>query len=80
LVIHFDEYDELMTVRSRVSGNTPMIGVVLGFAAQRQIGDIQRVTDKIAETVQALIPGAMVTVTSIANRRRVRRRRLPRRG
>jgi divalent metal cation (Fe/Co/Zn/Cd) transporter len=66
LISHFDAYDDLVAVRSRVSGNTPLVEVVLGFAGHRQIGEIQLVVDKVKHDVQGLIGGAVVTVTPIA--------------
>jgi divalent metal cation (Fe/Co/Zn/Cd) transporter len=62
LVDYFDDYDELATVRSRLSGNTPLVEIVLGFDATRQIGEIQHVVDKISGTIRTLIPGSRVTV------------------
>lgn len=67
LVSHFDDYDDLVTVRSRMSGNTPLVEVTLGFAAHRQIGEIQIIVDKVTRNVQELISGAVVTVTPIAS-------------
>ncbi len=65
LISHFDEYDDLVAVRSRVSGNTPLVEVVLGFTADRRIGEIQLVVDKVTRSVQALIPSSVVTVTPV---------------
>ena len=56
-----------VAVRSRVSGNTPLGEVTLGFAAHRPIGEIQIVVDKVARNVQELVIGAVVTVTPIAS-------------
>jgi divalent metal cation (Fe/Co/Zn/Cd) transporter len=66
LVQHFALYDDLVAVRSRLSGNTPVIEVVLGFAADRRIGEIQQVVDEITRTVQGLIPESRITVTPVA--------------
>lgn len=65
LVRHFDRYDALVSVRSRVSGNLPCVDVVLGFAAERRMDEVQGVTDEVAGEVRALIPGAEVTVTPV---------------
>lgn len=65
LVRHFDRYDALVSVRSRLSGNMPCVDVVLGFAPERRMDDVQGVTDQVAGEVQALIPGAQVTVTPV---------------
>jgi divalent metal cation (Fe/Co/Zn/Cd) transporter len=63
---NFEAYDDLVAVRSRISGSTPMVEVVLGFAPQRQIGEIQGVADTVAREVEELLPGSVVTVTPVA--------------
>lgn len=65
---HFENYDELQTVRSRMSGNMAVVEVVLGFAPTRQMGDVQSVTDRVAEDVGSLIPGASVSIIPVATR------------
>jgi divalent metal cation (Fe/Co/Zn/Cd) transporter len=66
LVSFFEDYDDLITVRSRVSGNTPLVEIILGFAEHRQIGEIQRVIDKIGHAIRELIPASTVTVIPVA--------------
>lgn len=68
LASHFEAYDDLVSVRSRISGNIPLIDVVLGFAGHRQIAEIQRVVDKVATEVRDLIPTSLVTVMPVAFR------------
>lgn len=65
LVHHFDRYDALISVRSRLSGNLPYVDVVLGFGGARRMDDVQGVADEVAGEVRALIPGAEVTVTPV---------------
>jgi len=67
LVQHFEGYDELLAVRSRLSGNTALVEVVLGFQPQRLIGDIQLVVDHVAKDVGDLIPGAFVSIIPVAS-------------
>lgn len=67
LVQHFEGYDELLAVRSRLSGNTALVEVVLGFQPQRLIGDIQVVVDHVAKDVGDLIPGAFVSIIPVAS-------------
>lgn len=62
LVTHFDVYDTLASVRSRLSGNTPYIDIELGFAAGRTMADIQAAVDRVAGEITRLLPGASVTV------------------
>ncbi len=66
LVDYFDDYDELSTVRSRLSGTTTLVEIVLGFDASWQIGEVQIVVNKISGTIRTLIPGSRVTVIPVA--------------
>lgn len=66
LITHFDDYDALVSVRSRVSGNTPLVEIVLGMAPGRTMGDVQASVDRIAADIRDLIPGAEVTVVPVA--------------
>jgi divalent metal cation (Fe/Co/Zn/Cd) transporter len=66
LAQHFDGYDELQSVRSRLSGNMALVEVVLGFEPQRPIGEIQIVIDRVAKDVGDLIPGALVSIIPVA--------------
>lgn len=68
LIAHFEEYDELVSVRSRVSGNTPMVEIVLGMAHDRTMADVQASVDRIADGIRELIPGAEVAVIPVAAR------------
>lgn len=62
LVSHFEAYDSLIAVRSRLSGNTPYVEIELGFSPERSMGDVQSVADRVRAEVTALIPGAVVMV------------------
>ncbi|MEW6257886.1 MAG: cation transporter [Pseudomonadota bacterium] len=62
LATHFDAYDRLIAVRSRLSGNTPHVQIELGFRAERTMWDVQGVMDRVAADVASLIPGAVVAV------------------
>ncbi|MEP9379582.1 cation transporter [Aquabacter sp. CN5-332] len=66
LTTHFEAYDSFLAVRSRLSGNTPYVEIELGFAAARTMGEVQGVADRVRREVAALIPGAVVTVTPVA--------------
>ncbi|HTU55926.1 MAG TPA: cation transporter [Acetobacteraceae bacterium] len=70
LASHFEDYDGLVAVRSRISGKTPLVEVVLGFIEDRKMGEIQRVVDNVASEVREHIPGALVTVVPTAWRPR----------
>lgn len=62
LAAHFEAYDSLFAVRSRLSGNTPHVEIELGFGPERTMADVQAVADAVKGAVVALIPGAVVTV------------------
>jgi divalent metal cation (Fe/Co/Zn/Cd) transporter len=66
LAVHFMDYDALLGVKSRIAGKQAQVDVALGFARERQIGEIQRVTDAVAAEIGALIPGSVVTITPVA--------------
>jgi hypothetical protein len=42
---HFHAYESLVSVLSRLVGNTPLVEVSLGFAAGRISGEVQGVVD-----------------------------------
>ena len=66
LASHFEAYDELVAVRSRLSGNTPIVEIVLGFAPHRTVGDVQRVVDRVSADVRELIGGSVVVIVPVA--------------
>ena len=66
LARHFDEYEALLGVKSRIAGKQAIIDITLGFDATRAIGEIQHVADAIGGELRALIPDALVTVTPVA--------------
>ncbi|SHI80192.1 Divalent metal cation (Fe/Co/Zn/Cd) transporter [Roseomonas rosea] len=66
LATHFTGYDAMLGVKSRIAGNLAIIDIALGFEPGRRIGEIQAVTDAVSAELQALSPGALVTVTPVA--------------
>ncbi len=66
LVNHFDDYDELHAVRSRLSGNTAFVEIELGFQGARSLAEVQVAVDRVRAEIERLIPGAGVTVTPVA--------------
>lgn len=66
LARHFDAYDDLVAVRSRLSGRTPIIEITLGFAGRREMAEVQQVVGRLSAEVEALIPGARVLVIPVA--------------
>jgi divalent metal cation (Fe/Co/Zn/Cd) transporter len=66
LARHFDRFDALGVVRSRIIGRDPSVEIGLGFDPGRRMAEVQAVADLIAEEVRGLIPGARVTVIPYA--------------
>jgi ferrous-iron efflux pump FieF len=62
LAEHFDEYDNLIRVRSRRTGTAVLIELELGFVASMTIGAIQPVIDALRGGIEADIPNARATV------------------
>jgi ferrous-iron efflux pump FieF len=62
LVDHFDDFDELINVRTRTEGNQAWIEIELGFAPARKIEDVTSAADRVTARVCGLIPGAKVFV------------------
>lgn len=58
----FDEYTSLDSVRSRYSGQNVFIEIFLGFAPQRPLAEVQKITDAIKRNLEADIPHAEVLV------------------
>jgi cation diffusion facilitator family transporter len=66
LVRHFHDYDDLLFVRTRRSGNTMFVEIGLGYEAHRTIGDVDRINQAISQDLTSLIPGAAVTILASA--------------
>ena len=66
LINHFEHYDELVAVRSRLSGNVPIVEIVLGFTGNRRMAEIQQVVDRVAAEMRELMPGAIVLAVPVA--------------
>jgi len=62
LVDQFDDFDELINVRTRTEGDQAWIEIELGFAPTRNVEDVTSAADRVAARVCVLIPGAKVFV------------------
>ena len=58
----FDEYTQILGVRSRRSGGIVFVEIILEFEAGRQIGDIQRVIDRMQQSLEAKIQNSRITI------------------
>jgi divalent metal cation (Fe/Co/Zn/Cd) transporter len=62
LAEHFDDFDELVAVRSRTEGHNAWIEVELGFAPGRRVADATSASERVAAHIRRLVPGARVVV------------------
>jgi ferrous-iron efflux pump FieF len=58
----FDEYTQILGVRSRRSGGIVFVEIILEFEADRPIGDIQRVIDRMQQSLEAKIQNSRITI------------------
>lgn len=69
LAAHFEGYDDLIAVRSRLSGKTAFVEVVLGFDPKLTIGEVQSWADRMTADIGELIPEASVAIIPTASGR-----------
>lgn len=62
LAAFFDEYEQLIGVRTRKSGSVAHVEITVGFAPTRTIADVGAVTEGLRRALQAAIPDADVVV------------------
>jgi divalent metal cation (Fe/Co/Zn/Cd) transporter len=58
----FDEYTQVLGIRSRKSGGTIFIEIVLEFENSRTIGDIQAVTDRMQRSLEGKVGNSRITI------------------
>ena len=58
----FDEYTQILGVRSRRSGGMVFVEIILEFEADRPIGDIQRVIDRMQQSLEGKIQNSRITI------------------
>lgn len=62
LAASFEDYDELLAVRTRTQGSDAWIEIEVGFAPSRSIGEVHRLAREMAAKIRQVIPGAHVLV------------------
>jgi cation diffusion facilitator family transporter len=62
LAATFDSYDELLAVRTRTQGSDAWIEIEIGFAPDRQMGEVHALSQQITSRIQNLIKGAHILV------------------
>lgn len=58
----FDEYTQVLGIRSRKSGGTIFIEIVLEFESGRTLGDIQAVIDRMQRSLEGKISNSRITI------------------
>jgi cation diffusion facilitator family transporter len=66
LIRHFEAFDRIHHVRTRKSGIIKFVEIGLGFHEQRRIGECDFVNQAVRRDLEAVIPGAKVTVVATA--------------
>jgi ferrous-iron efflux pump FieF len=66
LIHHFEAFDLIHYVLTRRSGIKMFVEIGLGFHAERRMGDVDVVNQVVRRDVEAVIPGAKVTVVATA--------------
>lgn len=64
----FEEYHEFYGVRSRRSGSNIYIDIFIGFDANRRMGDVQDVSDRLKRSLEKQIPGSIVSIVPTSER------------
>lgn len=58
----FDDYDELISVRTRRSGNVVHVEITLGFAPDKTIGELRGIVAQIQNHLQQTIPNSDILI------------------
>lgn len=62
LATSFEDYDELLAVRTRTQGSDAWIEIEVGFAPTRSMGEVHRISEEMTAQIREVIPGAQVLV------------------
>ncbi len=62
LAEYFDEYGQVIAIRSRQSGGLVFIEIVLEFDGDKKLADIQKVTDRMQRSLEEKIRDSRVTI------------------
>jgi ferrous-iron efflux pump FieF len=58
----FDEYTQILAVRSRRSGGIIFVEIVLEFEVSRSMGEVQAVVDRMQKSLEMKIPDSRITI------------------
>jgi divalent metal cation (Fe/Co/Zn/Cd) transporter len=62
LATFFHDYDELIAVRTRRSGNIAHVEITLGFAPERRLGDLSEIVARMREHLEQAIPNSDIVI------------------
>jgi divalent metal cation (Fe/Co/Zn/Cd) transporter len=67
LAVFFDEYDDLISVRTRRSGNIAHVEIKLGFNAAKSLGELSAVISRMRDHLQQSIPNSDILIVPCAS-------------
>jgi Predicted Co/Zn/Cd cation transporters len=62
LATFFHEYDELISVRTRRSGNIAHVEIILGFSADKNLGELSEIITRMKDHLQQAIPSSDILI------------------
>jgi|KBSSwiStaDraftv2_1062776.scaffolds.fasta_scaffold265661_2 divalent metal cation (Fe/Co/Zn/Cd) transporter len=62
LATFYHDYDELIAVRTRRSGNIAHVEITLGFAPEKSLGDLSEIVARMREHLQQAIPNSDIVI------------------
>ena len=62
LAEYFEEYTQILGIRSRQSGGMVFIEIFLEFDSDRELGDIQKVVDRMQHSLEEKISNSRITI------------------
>ncbi|OPY37857.1 MAG: ferrous iron efflux protein F [Methanoregula sp. PtaU1.Bin051] len=68
LASSFDQYQEFYGVRSRRSGSSVYIEIFVGFDPEKKMGDVQRFSDGLKQSLEGKIQGSVVCIVPTSGR------------
>jgi ferrous-iron efflux pump FieF len=68
LAAHHDDYDAIGTVYTRASGKQRFVEIELAFPQERKLGEIDRLSRRMEESLAADVPGLRFRVIPVARR------------
>jgi cation diffusion facilitator family transporter len=67
LATFFNEYDDLISVRTRRSGNIAHVEITLGFNADKRLGELSEVISRMQDHLQQAIPNSDILIVPRAS-------------